>query len=320
MKKIATAVFILISIAIGATFIYSAYTKTLPIQSFEYTIVDVTHMPWFFATLLARVLVGFEAALGVSIALHLFGRKKWVLKTALALLLVFSIYLVYLWITQGNNVNCGCFGDQIWMSPSASLLKNAVLILLLLLLIRFHKGLAFKWSWLAETLIFIGLLATVFIYFPVLFEKQAWLGKDHYKLDLSALYAPGKKDAPAIDLNSGKHIIGFFSLGCPHCRKAALKMHIMKEEDPSLPFYMVIVGNDKNFKPFFDETKATNIPYTRLEEEPFKEIVAKRSNGEVIIAIPQIDWVDNGWVEAQPNYIIFSQDEVEKWLKKSSAN
>jgi hypothetical protein len=316
MKRLFAALLVLITVLIGATFIYSAWSKTLPIQSFEYTIVEALHTPWLLAALLSRVLVGLEAALGLLIAIHFFGRSKWVLKTALALLIAFSIYLVYLWATQGNDVNCGCFGDKIWMSPSASLIKNAVLILLLLILLRFHKGFSFSWSWLADILIFIGVITTAFIMFPVPFEQQTWLGKDHYKIDLSALYAPGKTDTPTVDLYKGKHIIGFYSLGCPHCRKAALKMHIMKENNPSLPFYMVLVGNDKNFKPFFDETKAGNIPYTRIDEEPFKEIVAKKYNGQIVIAIPQIDWVENGWVESQPNYIIFSQDAVEKWLKK----
>ncbi|MBS1587831.1 MAG: hypothetical protein JSS82_20045 [Bacteroidetes bacterium] len=316
MKKLLVVLYILVSVALGATFLYSAYSKTLPIQAFEFNIVDSVHLPWMLASFLARFFVGLEAALGVLMIIHFYGNRKWVLKIALALLAVFSIYLVYLWATQGNNVNCGCFGDQVLMSPSASLIKNLIMIGLLVVLIRFHKGISFQWSWLLEPLLFIGIIAGAFIYQPMVFEKQTWLGKDSYKLDLAPLYQPGGKDIPAIDLDHGKHIICFFSLGCPHCRKAALKIHIMKEQNPNLPFYMVLVGADKNFKAFFDETRATNIPYTRLEEEPFKRIVQKVENGQVIIAIPQIDWVNNGVVEAQASYITLDKGEIEKWLAK----
>lgn len=316
MKQALKFIFIIISLALGATFIYSAYSKTLPIQSFEFNIVDSAHLPWMLASFLARFFVGLEAALGLLMIIHFYGNRKWVLKVALALLAVFSVYLLYLWATQGNNVNCGCFGDKILMSPSASLIKNLIMIVLLSILIRFHKGISFQWSWIAVPLLFIAIIADTFVYFPMVFEKQTWLGKNSYKLDLAPLYEPGKKDMPSIDLVHGKHIICFFSLGCPHCRKAALKIHIMKEQNANLPFYMVLVGSDSNFKPFFNETRATNIPYTRLEEEPFKHIVQKVENGQVIIAIPQIDWVNNGVVEAQASYITLDRGEIEKWLAK----
>ncbi len=308
MKKLLSAVCILIALALGATFVYSAYTKTLPIQSFEYTIVEFTHMPWLLAALLARIFVGLEAALGLLIALHFFGYRKWVLKTALALLAVFSIYLVYLWAKAGNNVNCGCFGDQIWMSPSSSLLKNVVMIALILVLLRFHKGLYFKWSWLTDTILFLAVITTTFILYPIPPQQPQWLSKGHFQLDLSSLYAAGKTDAPTIDLYKGKHVIAFFSLGCPHCRMAALKMHVMKEKNPALPFYMVLAGDDENLKPFFEKTQAQNIPYTRLEKQTFLDLVG--------YSWPVIDWIDNDTVVAQADYVTLSQEEIEKWISK----
>ena len=308
MKRIFSALYLLIAFALGITFIYSAYTKTLPIQSFEYTIVEFTNMPWLLAAAMARALVGLEAALGLLIAIHFFGSRKWVLKTALALLAVFSIYLIYLWAKAGNNVNCGCFGDRIWMSPSSSLLKNAVMIILLLLLIRFHKGIHFKWSWLTDAVLFLGIITSIFFVFPIPPQQPHWLSKDNYPLDLSPLYAPGKKDAPSIDLHKGKYVIAFFSLACPHCRMAALKMQVMKTKNPALPFYMVLAGDDNNLKPFFEQTKAYNIPHTRLEKQAFLDLVG--------YSWPVIDWVNNDTVVAQADYVTLSQQEIENWLSK----
>lgn len=56
----------------------------------------------------------------------------------------FTLYLVWLWIKMGNNVNCGCFGNNIWMSPFTSIIKNIVLLLAIGTLIRWHKGIT--WS------------------------------------------------------------------------------------------------------------------------------------------------------------------------------
>jgi len=125
MRLASKILLIILSVATGGLFLYSAWTKVLPIQPFEYTMVEYLHLPWLVATVAARLLVGLEAALGGLVVLHLFGRNKLILKAAFAMVVVLSAYLVWLWSTAGDNVNCGCFGDAIWMSPSASLIKNA---------------------------------------------------------------------------------------------------------------------------------------------------------------------------------------------------
>lgn len=307
MHKVARIFLILLSFAVGCVFLYSAYTKLFPIQSFEYTMVEFGHLPWLVAAIAARGLIGLEAALGGLMVLHLFGKGKWVLKTALVLTVVFSLYLVYLWITVGNDVNCGCFGDAIWMSPAASLIKNVLLIIAIGLLIRYHLGFTQKWAAILSLSIGIATVAAIFILQPIPYDTPNWLKKDSYTLDLSPLYDPGKKDKPDTELRSGKHIIAFLSASCPHCRIAAQKMHIMKEHDPSLPFFMVI-GGSSDLDDFWKHTKAQNIPYTRLEKEAFYKLAGTEW--------PAIFLVTDSRVDAKITYISLNENVIHEWIKK----
>lgn len=311
MKRFTSVLLILLSVLVGAVFLYSAYTKIYTLESFErfqYTMAEYVHLPWILAILGARILTGMEAALGLLIAVHLFGRNKYVLKIALWLLVAFSIYLVYLWVAVGNNVNCGCFGDAIWMSPSSSLIKNAVLALAILILMRYHKGLQMEWvKWLTPALLLVITVAP-FIVYPLPDNQPQWVTKGKRKLDLSALYAPGKTDAPKADLYKGKYVLAFFSLKCPHCKMAAYKMHVMKEKNPALPFHIVYAGKDEYLKAFWDNTKAQNIPHTKLAADDFTAIAG--------YSWPAIFLINNGWVEAETNYISMDQSQIESWLNK----
>jgi hypothetical protein len=304
MKK---ALLIILSVLTGALFLYSAYTKLFPIERFEYTMVEFAHLSWLTAAIAARFFIGLEAGIGSLMILHLFGKNKWILKAAFALLAVFSIYLIYLWITAGNHVNCGCFGDAIWMSPSSSLLKNAALLIIITLLIRYHNGWPERGLQILATILLLATASLPFILYPIPSQQPDWIKQSNYTLDLSPLYAPGKTDAPAIDLRKGKYIIAFLSPHCPYCRMAAYKMHLMKEKNPLLPFFMVI-GGKSDLKDFWDKTKAQNIPYTRLEANAFYKLAG--------YSWPAIYWVKDSRVVAKSTYLSLNQSSIEDWLKK----
>ena len=136
MKTTLRIFFIFLSVATGGVFLYSAYTKLMPIESFEYTMVEFLHIPLIAAAIVARLFIGLEIGLGSLLILHLWGKGKWVLKAAFALLAAFSIYLIALWIKDGNNVNCGCFGDAIVLTPWQSFSKDLVLLVLIIVLFK----------------------------------------------------------------------------------------------------------------------------------------------------------------------------------------
>ena len=255
MNPLQRVALIVLSVFTGLVFVYSAYTKLFPgIQSFEYTIVEFTHIPLLFSRVVARLFIGLEASLGFLMTIHFFGRGKWVLKTALGLLVLFSLFLVYMLVSVGDNVNCGCFGDSIFMRPSVSLLKNAVLIAVLVLLLKKAQGFNYRWVYVTAPLVVVATLATLYIALPVY---------EVYKLNLKPLYKD-KKWAPATDLTHGKYIVAFLSPSCGHCRKAAQRMHQMKEKNLALPFYMIIGGVESDLTSFWNDTHAVDIHYTRL--------------------------------------------------------
>ena len=288
---------IIISILTGGLFLYSAYTKLFPIQAFEYTMTDQVHLPHMVAAIASRFFIGLECGLGGLITLQLFGKDKWILKAAFALLIFFSIYLIWLWMTAGNNVNCGCFGDAIIMSPSASLFKNAILLVVIGLLIRYYNGLNYRWAWIVATTVLLCTIACTYIFFPIF---------NRYKIDLTTLYTADKNFVPTIDLTKGKHIIAFLSPSCIHCRRAALKMHEMKLRNPNIPFFMVIGGTTSNLKDFWKASNAQDIPYIRLAEAPFLKYTHS--------IFPTILWVNNGKVEADTGYPELTEQVINKWI------
>jgi methylamine utilization protein MauE len=298
MHKLFRILFIILSVAVGATFLYSAYTKLYPIRSFEYTMSEFIHLPPIVAAIAARFFTGLEAALGALIIFHLFGKNKWVLKSAFALLITFSVYLLWLWATAGNNVNCGCFGDAIWMSPFASLIKNAVLLAIIGVIIRYHHGFDFKWSRMSAPVSLACIIAIPFFVFPI---------QNRYRMDFKPLYTADSTNVPPLDLSRGKHIIAFLSPSCIHCRKAALKIHEMKLRNPSLPIYMVIGGTKSDLTDFWKASNAQDVPHSRLPQEPFM----KYTGG----IFPTILWVNNGMVEANTGYPELDQKVIEKWMK-----
>jgi len=298
MSKAPRFLFILLSVAIGALFLYSAWTKLFPIEAFEYTMVEFTHIPLLVAKIAARFFISLEAALGALMVLHLFGKNKWALKTAFGLLVFFSGYLIYLWIKAGNNVNCGCFGDAIWMRPSSSLLKNIILLAIIGSLIRYHNGFNYRWAKITAPLLLVATITTSYIVFPVY---------EIYKIDLTPIYTSDKNLAPSIDLTKGKHIIAFLNPSCMHCRKAAFIMHKMEENNPSIPFFMVIGGTESDLAGFWKDSQAQNIPYTRLNRDSFLKLTGG--------VFPQIYWVNNSRVEENTSYPDLSQKLIEEWMK-----
>ncbi len=299
MDKLFRFILILLTLATGGLFLYSAYTKLLPsIQAFEYNIAGNTHVTHMAAAIGARFFIGLEAALGAMIILHFFGKRKWVLKAAFALVAIFSIYLIWLWIKMGDDVNCGCFGGAIFMSPSTSLIKNAIILLVLGILIRSHKGFSFDSANIIPIVNVLCLIIATYIAFPVFTP---------YKFKYEKLYADTLY-TPVVDLTHDKHIVAFVSRSCSHCRKAALRMHDIKQNNPAIPFYMVIAGTDTAFYTFWEDTHAQNIPWSLLPEKPFMDY----TGGE----FPQIIWLNNGKVEANITYPELDQKTIEEWMKQ----
>ncbi|MCW3082777.1 MAG: hypothetical protein JWP12_143 [Bacteroidetes bacterium] len=315
-KKI---LFTILTILLGMVFIVSGFTKggfpflqhySSPIEPFEFTFVDLGLSNWKLAPFIARLLIGFEFFIGFMLIFHI-KLKKVTYKLGIALLTIFSIYLILLMAFSGNKGNCGCFGTVFTMTPFWALVKNLIMLFIFIVLYKYHEG----WNNTFATILFwltLGTcLALPFICNPVELDYSAsYLNKpeDNYKLELDSLYAHATLNAPPKTLSQGKHIIAFMSLTCPHCRIASKKMRIMHERNPGISFYFVLNGKEENLQPFFDDTHTETIPHCMLKGRPFVYLAGT--------AMPTILLINNSIVEHDVDYMTLDQTQVEEWMKK----
>mgnify|MGYP001024865627 CR=1 FL=1 len=310
MHSIKFVLFTSLNFFLGLIFIYSAYSKLYPIEPFEMTFIQLHLANWATAPFIARFLISIEFFIGLMLISNIFSRFMTLF--AIVILTVFSLYLLGIILTYGNNGNCGCFGEQIIMTPFQALLKNIFLIGCLIFIYKYHSG--FQWSKSKYLIISIAIISLVLPhilnYVELSYSKHYLVDKkDSFPLNLDTLIKNAKIHPVPESLKQGKHIIAFMSLTCPHCRIAAKKMHLMKLQNPNLPFYLVLNGEEKDTTNFFEDTKARNIPFTMLFGKPFVYLAG--------LSLPSIYLVKNDTVEKRINYVILNKNELEKWLRKN---
>ena len=301
----------LIPISLGLLFIYSGYTKIYPIEPFEYTFVDLGVAGWRTAPFIARFFIGLEFFIGFLLIFGLFFKRFTVYLTA-STLLFFTIYLAIIISINGNNGNCGCFGNAISMTPLQAIIKNLVMLSACFFIYKFNEGFNYKriGKWLFSVFILASFSLPHILNYIDFEYSSSYLTKkeDHFKLELDSLYKNAKINEPPTSLSKGKHVIAFMSMTCSHCRIAAKKMRLMKEKNKNLPIYFVLNGDTNKIKPFFEDTKASNINYTILNGKSFVYLAG--------LKMPTIYLVNNSVVENWITYLDLDQSEVEKWLNE----
>lgn len=309
-KQLLTNIFMFIlSSTMGLLFIYSGYSKLEPIEPFEFTFVDLGIGGWRSAPFIARFMIGLEFFIGLLLIFGLFIKRITIKLTAVSLV-IFCLYLVFVIINTGDNGNCGCFGNKISMTPSEALIKNGITLISCFFLYKYYNGLNYgKFSkWLFGTLFISAFALPHILNYIDLDYSSAYLTKkeDHFKLELDSLYKDAKKNIPPTTLSKGKHIIAFMSMSCPHCRIAAKKLRIMHEKNQTISMYLVLNGEDNKIKPFFEDTKATNIDYCILNGKNFIYLAG--------LDMPAIYMVNNSVVENWVDYMHLDQSKIEEWM------
>lgn len=153
ITKLASA----LKILLGAVFVFSAVSKFVTIDSFEIYVYSFGLFPLVICFYLSRILIGAELLLGVALISH--RNHRFTTITSLLFLLFFVGFLVYAQLI-GRTDNCHCFGDLLPFNPVQSILKNAVMILVLLFVYKYS---AQDWHprWWLLLIIYL-LLATLF--------------------------------------------------------------------------------------------------------------------------------------------------------------
>lgn len=306
VKKI---IFTTISVLLGLVFIFSGLTKLYPIELFELTFIDLGVANWYTAPVISRLMISFEFLLGLLLILN-FSLRKFTLKATIAMVAVFTVYLIVQLILEGNKGNCKCFGNVLMMSPLESIIKNLVMLAVAVVLYIWHKGFNLRFKKIIAPVAVLVSLSLPFILNPPDFivAYQSQPETVGYKLKLDTLYNSSDLKKPPMELRQGKHIIAFMSLTCKHCRIAAYKLHLIKKENPDISIFFVLNGDQKDITPFFDDTKAMNIPYMILLGRRFVDLAGYN--------MPCLLFINNSMVEQKTDYISLNYDEISNWLKK----
>lgn len=302
---------ILISICLGLVFLYSGYSKLLPvIETFEFSFVDIGVANWYTAPVIARLLIGLEFFIGFLLIVN-YHLKRFTLPLTIGVLLFFIIYLVIQILTTGNSGNCGCFGEHIRMTPLQAIIKNVLMIGASLVVYFLYSGWKIKFNALIFCITGVTAALIPFIVNPIdySYTSNNLYEKVNYPLELNLLYAPedtSKVEIPKADLRKGKHVVAFLSLTCSHCRIAAKKFRIIRKNNPSLPIYFVLNGDRQRYADFVADTKADNIPYSYCLGKTFVQLAST--------ALPRIYYLDNGIVIKKVDYFELNQYEIENWI------
>jgi hypothetical protein len=307
-KRIAA---VILSIGLGLVFIYSAYSKIFPIEPFEFTFVDIGIANWYVAPVLARLLIGLEFFVGVVLIIH-YNLRRFTLPLTIGLLLFFIIYLLIQIIKNGNEGNCGCFGESIRLTPLEGIIKNVIMIVAAVLIYVLSAGWKIRYNALLLCLLGVTAGAVPFVLNPVdyTYTSNNLDEKVNYPLELDLLYAPedtAKVEIPKVELRKGKQVVAFLSLTCGHCRIAAKKFRLIKRNNPGLPIYFVLNGNKADLQPFLEDTKVTNIPYSFCLGKTFVQLSSAH--------LPRIYYLDNSMVVKKVDYFELNQYGIENWIE-----
>lgn len=210
-----------------------------------------------------------------------------------------TIYLFILWATKGNNVDCGCFGDSLPMSPSVSILKNIGLLAVTFILSKIYPVKPYRFQGVISVLGAAAMLALPFIFVPYAQKPTP--------VNLNPLYRNSNYQ-PSTDLRKGKHLVAFMSLGCPHCRNAARIFRDMYAEDSTIPVMMILTGSPVDSPDFFAATKSNKVPHFIFNNsDEFMKMAGRY--------VPQIYWINNGIKERQITYVQLNTTLLKNWKK-----
>lgn len=293
-------------LALAAVFLYSGYTKIgagSGADPFTWTFVDMGMNSLLWAGVLARVMVGLEFMIAIFLLAHIFLRSV-TYPLTIGILGLFTVYLLILLVTKGNTGDCGCFGDQLQMTPVEGIIKNVIMLVVTIALIYLYPVKPYKGQEWISIVVAMACIVLPFILDPL--DASPTPKVINEKIDLTPLYE--KEKVPQVELRQGKHIVAFMSLTCPHCRVAAKKFAIIHERHPELPIYFVLAGNPKNLIPFYKETGSEKVPHI-LFRDPEKFL------GMAGNAVPAIYFIDNSVKERDANYFQLDPSYMEEWYQ-----
>ena len=177
---------------LAITFIFSGFVKAIDPLGSQYKIGDYLtalgmagKIPEWVQLILSISLSGAEFTLGILLLLAI--RRRLVSKLAFVLML--GMTLITLWLTISNPIqDCGCFGDAIHLTNSQTFIKNLVLLVASIVIMRLPlyqvRFISKTNQWIATyfTMIFIVIVSLLSLYHLPLFDfRPYYIGQNILK-------------------------------------------------------------------------------------------------------------------------------------------
>ena len=177
---------------LAITFIFSGFVKAIDLLGSQYKIGDYLtalgmagKIPEWVQLILSISLSGAEFTLGILLLLAI--RRRLVSKLAFVLML--GMTLITLWLTISNPIqDCGCFGDAIHLTNSQTFIKNLVLLVASIVVMRLPlyqvRFISKTNQWIATyfTMIFIVIVSLLSLYHLPLFDfRPYYIGQNILK-------------------------------------------------------------------------------------------------------------------------------------------
>ncbi len=286
---------------LGLVFIVSALLKCFSLDELGLYIYSFEIFSYDLTSLVARVLVIFEFLLGVFILS--FSYVRLINVATLATIIFFSGFLVWR-ILVGDANSCHCFGAFVEMNPTESLIKNAFILLLLLLSwkvsqIRLHK--------LILGVVIVAVPIAVFAIWPPDFFYRVFRSSDTDLVE-DKLSIQLHED----NLTTGRLFLCFYSPYCEHCKNASLKASLMmvKHSLPLENIHVYIMGYEKqkvDVEEFFETYgNGLKLSYKFLDPLIFINITSG--------SLPIYALIEDGKLVKEYDYLSLNEDEVLKFL------
>ena len=217
------AVRIVLRVVIGAVFCLSALSKLVAIDQFELYVYSYGWLSLSASYMVARLCIGVE--LVVALMMWAGWYQRLTRLATLLMLVFFSLVLCYAALV-GRDDSCQCFGQLVEMDPGESLLKNAVLIVIVLLFVP--KGDRPRKRWGKAAAVALGVLLLV-VPFVVSIPDNWGFGPHRERLGEEALAEAVSEGGKLAQMGIGheRRMVAFVTPNCPYCKLAREKLGSM---------------------------------------------------------------------------------------------
>lgn len=304
MNKIKEIAPVVLKILLGFVFIISAILKVFDMDRFEIYIYSYHFFSLNFSFLVARAAIIIELVLGIGLVSNTLHKYYW--WGSMVMLGGYTLLLFYA-LVKGRTDSCHCFGDFLQLDPKQSLVKNAVLMLLFLLVYRVKEWKT-PFRWLVFCIVLMASSIGVFVASPPDNFTPAYDSNQNLQEELFYNLLD-KPPLDSLNLTEGKQVICFFSTGCEFCQMAAQKLSLMQQfyGFPAENITYIFMGSEDAITGFYE--KSHSIEYRSVLYHDVVDLL-RAIDGQ----FPTIVFLENGEVVHEYDFRDMREDEIEAFF------